>query len=67
MANAITVYETKDGKRFDCEADAERHERLQAAHNDAFEKHACYGKFEFSDDQEFADFVCKYAEMINIH
>lgn len=58
------VYQTADGKTFCNKEDAERHERLQAAAQDAHDKYAAYGHFEFPDDEEFAEFVCKYADMI---
>lgn len=58
------VYQTADGKCFSDEASAKRHENIEAAHSDAYNEHACYGKFEFLDAKEFAEFVCKYADMI---
>ena len=66
MAGIIekTVFQTADGKTFDSRDAAIHHENVTQAFNDAHEKYSCYGKFEFLDQEEFAEFVLKYADMI---
>lgn len=59
-----TVYQTADGKIFYSKEEAELHQNIEKAYDDAYNEHACYGKFEFLDAKEFAEFVCKYADMI---
>lgn len=58
------VYQTADGRCFSDKASAKRHENLDAAYSDAYDKYAAYGEFAFGDEEEFAEFVCKYADMI---
>ena len=59
-----TVYETSDKKTFLCEVDAIFHQAALDAFEKAYNEKACYGRFEFADENEFADFVLKYADMI---
>jgi len=59
------MFETSDGKLFSSWVQAERWEREKEAFNKAYDKHACYGKFEFSDHEQFAGFIREYAEILD--